>query len=321
MKITIDENSHDQRFDRFLRKYFKPFPEIKLTDIYSQIRKKRIKVNWHKVAENYRLQSWDIVEFFDFWENSKLAKSKLTKEEKLDKLELNQIEQMMVYEDDERLVFDKPAGLLMHWGTKNNNVLTMNDYLEKYLNKLVTRTFKPSFAYRLDKDTSWILIAAKTYESLQYINKIIRERKIDKEYFVIVEWKTPKNWVINKPLKKIYNKRFDRSQMIIDGEWLESKTEFWREKYINHEVLWEISLLRIKLYTGRMHQIRVHLADIWHWVIWDIIYWNPVLNRLMYKKIKISRQLLHCKKYTFKNQNWKTLAFESNLPKDFNALF
>ncbi len=320
MEITIDKDSHDQRFDRFLRKYFKPFPEIKLTDIYSQIRKKRIRVNERKVAENYRLQEGDVVEFRDIDKNNNIARWKQTKQEKINNLELKMVEEMLVFENDNWIVFDKPAGTLMHGGTKNNNVLTMNDYVEKYLDKLVSRTFKPSFAYRLDKDTSWVLIAAKTYESLQYINQVIRDRKIDKEYFVIVEGKPIKHWVIEKPLKKIYNKKFDRSQMIVDREGLESKTEFWTERTINHHVLGVISLLRVKIYTGRMHQIRVHLADLWHGVLWDIIYGNPTLNRMMYKKLKVNRQLLHCSQYSFEDINGKRLNFKTNLPFDFNNL-
>jgi 23S rRNA pseudouridine955/2504/2580 synthase len=81
-----------------------------------------------------------------------------------------------------------------------------------------------------------------------------------------------------------------------------------------------IALVRVKLYTGRMHQIRVHLASEWYSVLWDIIYWNPSTNRKLYKQLKISRQMLHCSRYSFVNMDWKTLSFEATLPKEFEKV-
>lgn len=92
----------------------------------------------------------------------------------------------------------------------------MNDYLEKYAEEHKTDTFKPSFGYRLDKDTSGVLIGAKIYESLQYINAIIRDRTIDKYYLTIVIGTFPKHLIIDKPLTKSYDKKFDRSHVKVD---------------------------------------------------------------------------------------------------------
>jgi 23S rRNA-/tRNA-specific pseudouridylate synthase len=110
---------------------------------------------------------------------------------KMKNLNLEDIEKMIVHEDDNRIVFNKPAGIVAHPSNKHMNDLAMNDYLDKYcqLKDIHTdsETFKPSFGYRLDKDTSGVLIAAKNYDALQYLNKIIRDREIDKEYMTIVE--------------------------------------------------------------------------------------------------------------------------------------
>ena len=92
----------------------------------------------------------------------------------------------------------------------------MNDYLDKYAEEYKTNTFKPSFGYRLDRDTSGVLIAAKSYEALQYINSIIRERDIDKYYLAFVAGKFPRHLLISKPIAKSYNKTSDRSQVTID---------------------------------------------------------------------------------------------------------
>lgn len=138
------------------------------------------------------------------------------KDRKLEKVDTKKIQEQIIYEDKQWIVFNKPTGIPMHPGNKHRNDLSMNDYLEKYAEKYITETFKPSFGYRLDRDTSGVLIAAKTYEALQYINAIIRERKINKYYLTIVIGKFPKHVLIDKPLTKTYDKRFDRSRVAID---------------------------------------------------------------------------------------------------------
>ncbi len=138
------------------------------------------------------------------------------KDRKLEKVDNAKFQHRIIYEDKHRVVFDKPTGIPMHPGNKHRNDLAMNDYLDKYTEAHKTSTFKPSFGYRLDRDTSGVLIAAKTYEALQYINTIIRDREIDKYYLTIVSGKFPKHVLIDKPLTKTYDKKFDRSQVKID---------------------------------------------------------------------------------------------------------
>ena len=200
----------------------------------------------------------------------------------------------------------------------------MNDYLERYCEDQwisTSSTFKPSFWYRLDKDTSWVLIAAKNYEALQYINQIIRERAISKEYLTLVAWKFPKHLIIDKAIEKTYNSKFDRAQMQLnESDWLDSKTECRLEKSFNHSLLWTISLVRVKLYSWRMHQIRIHLSSEGFPVLWDLIYWKPALNRIVYKSLHIQRQLLHCWKYQFKNIDGKSIAFQADIPQEFKLL-
>ena len=322
MKIKkVDYNIANQRFDRYLRKYFKPYPEIKLTDIFSRIRKWAILVNNKRVEWDYRLKLNDEIKFTNI---EKCEKKPTTlandRQSKFKNLKMGEIKKMIIYEDDNWIVFDKPAWIVAHPSDKHKNDLCMNDYLEKYCELIWLwkwETFKPSFCYRLDKDTSGILIWAKNYEALQYLNELIRDRKTNKEYHCLVIWTPPDHLVIEKKIEKFFSKKFGSSHMSISENWLDAKTEIWNEKSVNHPILWPIALVRVKLYTWRMHQIRVHLASEWYSVLWDIIYGNPSTNRKLYKQLKISRQMLHCSKYDFVDINWNDISFEASLPKEF----
>lgn len=325
MEITLQADQANQRCDRFLRKYCKPYPQVRLSDIYSWIRKGTIRVNGKRVKEEYRINTWDVISLPDdfLWKKDKQL-SISQKERKFQKIDKKIISSWILYEDENRIAFNKPAGIVIHPSNRHRNDLCMNDYLERYCEDQwisTSSTFKPSFWYRLDKDTSWVLIAAKNYEALQYINQIIRERAISKEYLTLVAWKFPKHLIIDKAIEKTYNSKFDRAQMQLnESDWLDSKTECRLEKSFNHSLLWTISLVRVKLYSWRMHQIRIHLSSEGFPVLWDLIYWKPALNRIVYKSLHIQRQLLHCWKYQFKNIDGKSIAFQADIPQEFKLL-
>ncbi len=320
--LTIDESSANQRFDRFLRKYCKNYPTVKLTDIYSAIRKWEILINDRKSKEDYRLKIWDQISFNSdlFWKKEHVSWISF-KQKQMKNLTKEEILPRILYEDSERVAFNKPTGVVAHESNKHRKDLSMNDYLVCYTKEYEIWTFKPAFWYRLDKDTSGVLIAAKTYEALQYFNQIIRNREINKEYLTIAVWNTPEHFVIDKPLEKSYNAHFDRAQMsIAKFWWLESKTECFKVKTFFHHELGQLSLLRVKLYTGRMHQIRVHLASEGFPVVGDLIYWNPVVNRKCNKLLHIQRQLLHCYKYSFSDMNERLIAVSAPMPSDFESV-
>lgn len=324
MEIIIDKTASDQRFDRFLRKWFKRYPQVKLADIYRIIRIWWAKVNGKKVKEQHRLHEGDTIQIDENIQMGTEDVSLLTsqKERKMEKVDITKFQKHILYEDSHRIVFNKPAGIAMHPGNKHWNDVSMNDYLEKYAEEYKTTTFTPSFGYRLDKDTSGILIGAKSYEALQYINTIIRERKIDKWYLTLVVGKFPKHILIEKPLTKSYDKKFDRSYVKIDyHEWLEAKTECRLEKSLTHPSLGQVSLVKVKIHTGRMHQIRIHMKEEGYPVLGDIIYGNSGTNRILYKSLRINRQLLHCRKYDFYDPfQEKTVSFEAPIPEDFEKI-
>ena len=322
----VDYNIANQRLDRYLRKYFKPYPEIKLSDIFSRIRKWAILVNNKRVEWDYRLLLGDEIKFTNIktWDK-KPDKIAVPKENKIKQLDLKDIKKILIYEDENWIVFNKPAWIVAHPSNRHENDLCMNDYLEQYCKLTWTRdgndTFKPSFGYRLDKDTSGVLVWAKNYEALQYLNEIIRDREIDKEYLALCLWDAPQHEIIEKKLERFYSKKFGSSHMKVSETGQDAKTEIWNQRSKNNPILWEVSLVKVKLYTWRMHQIRVHLASESLPILGDIIYGNPAANRKLYKQLKISRQMLHCSRYGFVDIDWKQLSFKASMPKDFEKLF
>jgi len=328
MEITITSDNANQRFDRFLRKYCKQYPDVSLTEIYKGIRKWFIKINARKAKENSMLKEWDIIlikDMFELWKHNPNA-AKSIKDRQKEHINRTKIKKRIIDETPDRLVRNKPAGIVMHESAQHYKDLCMHDYLDEYLIKTDktfkpwwTETFKPSFGYRLDKDTSWVLISAKTYNALQYINKIIRDRDIDKYYMTIVAWDFPKTFENTKALEKTYNKITDKAEVkISENRGKDSLTQARCHTTRQHPELGTISLVKVKIWTGRMHQIRVHLADAGYPIVGDLLYGNQVINRKLNKHCKIQRQLLHCRNYSFYDEaNKITRSREAKLPEEF----
>jgi 23S rRNA pseudouridine955/2504/2580 synthase len=144
-QIIVDSSNANQRLDRILRKYFRSDTTIALGDIYAGIRKGEIKVNGRKTKEEYRTQEGDIIVI------SKLE-NKTPRASKNETLSMEDFKKWILYEDNNRLIVDKPYNMVMH--TTNPKDIAIQDYLDIYCKKLFTPTFTPSFGYRLDKDTT-----------------------------------------------------------------------------------------------------------------------------------------------------------------------
>ncbi|HCB51625.1 TPA: hypothetical protein DEP21_03550 [Patescibacteria group bacterium] len=182
--IVIDSTNHDQRFDRFLRKYFKSQTQITLTDIYRGIRNRLILVNNKKAKEDYRLRDGDKITISKEFSDKPVDTSKPVGH-KIAPIDINYVKSLILFEDTNRLIFNKPTGISIHPSDNENKQRSMHDLLRAYI-PATADTFNPAFGYRLDKETSGVLIAGKTYDSLQYINQIIRDRQIKKEYLAVV---------------------------------------------------------------------------------------------------------------------------------------
>lgn len=316
-QYTITENDAGQRLDKFLKKLL---PNASSSLIYKCNRKDKIKVNAKRQDNEYKLAIGDIVKVFLTDSDFEI----LTKKEAPKSAEIREKfdTKNIVYEDGDILVINKEPGINVHPGdykTKESNVISqIQDYLWDKLNSL---TFKPSLVHRIDRDTSGILIIGKKKDILTKLVWDFKEHtKVKKIYYAIVLWKLPStSGSIDKKLLRIqWAKNEDKVQ--ISDTWQKALTKY---KVLKEHILKTptgekiISEVEVEILTGRMHQIRVHLASLGAPIIWDNKYGDKPFNSYISKNFWLNRQALHAWRIQFfhytKN---KTQSLEAKIKKD-----
>lgn len=285
IEIIVNANQANQRFDRFLRKYFENAP---LSLISKNIRKKNFKINDKRaknsdfVYENDHIKMYISDEDYNKW---------ITKTDyKPSDFNLN-----IVYEDDNIIVMDKEYGQLTHSASKNDYGKNLVDNMLSYLYKtksfdMSDRTFKPAVINRLDRNTGGLVIGAKNYDTLRALNKAMRKNSIDKYYLTIVSGKIDKSFSIDTKISKN-----------------ESKNKIKKNKYgkniLTHfrpiQTNGKYSFVECKLITGRTHQIRFSLKDNGTPIIGDRKYGNSEINKIIEEKYNINNQVLLAYKIVF----------------------
>ena len=248
MEYIIDKEYEDVRLDRFLRKKYE---DISLTEIFKGIRTGKVKVNGKKSKENYRLQLGDIVKvFFNGGE---------TKEEKLVSIENKEIEKIkksIVYEDEKVLIFNKKNNMVMHKGSGYE--YGISEMLKSYL-----KNENFNFVNRIDKATSGLIIGAKSLVVARELAEDIRNRDIEKKYYILVNGRVrEKEFKIKSWLKKVEDRVIEVEEFQEGAK--ESTSSF---KIVEHGK--NCTLLEGTLESGRTHQLRVQLANRGNYIIGD----------------------------------------------------
>lgn len=258
MEHIVDEQNDGVRLDRFIRKKLK---DSALSAIYKMMRNGDIKVNGKKKKQDYRLVLGDVILYPDT-ENVENCYEFMKLTDKM----FEEIKKNIIFENDDCIVVNKMAGMVMHKGSGFDYGIS-----EMYKSYLEFPEF--AFGNRLDKATGGIVIGGKNQIAMRKIAEIIREREISKKYYLIIEGKMKEK----KVLRESYLiKNGEKVSENFNGEGKKSSTLFKVIKEFGR-----YSLLEAELITGRTHQIRVHAAGMGNPIVGDGKYGNST-GKIMY---------------------------------------
>lgn len=290
-KIIIDIEDENKRIDQYMTTLLK---EYSRNLVQTWITDGKIKVNDSNVKSNYRLKEDDEVSYI-------IVEEDLT----VQPIEMNLD---VVYEDDDIMVVNKPKGLIVHPSATTINQPTLVHGLLAHTDKLsdLNGELRPGIVHRLDKDTSGLLIVAKTNAAHEVLVDALKAREITREYMALAHHPfNHKDAIIDAPIGRDVNNRQRMSVTHVNSK--EAKT-----KVTLVENIGDYSLLKCQLESGRTHQIRVHLSYIKHPIVGD--------NTYSYKNtLDTDGQMLHAYHLEFKHPITKELmSFTQDVPEVFN---
>ena len=314
-EININQNDSNQRFDKFLFKYFNTAPK---SFIYKMLRKKRIKLNGSKAEGGEILRDGDTITMY----LSDETISSFMEEKSVPKAERHF---GIVYEDDNVIISEKPAGLLTH-PQNNTDRDTLIDQILYYLyqkgqyNPSKESTFTPALCNRLDRNTGGIVLAGKNLMALQELNNAIASRKIQKFYITMVCGRLEEE----KEFFGYHLKDDKTNQVKVLKKYVPGSSKIFTKvrPLVSND---KYTLLEVELITGKSHQIRAHLRAMGHPVVGDRKYGDEKVNKTMRDKFGLNNQFLYAYKVVF-NQNEGGLSylykkeFISKLPAQFERV-
>lgn len=216
----------------------------------------------------------------------------------------------VIFEDENMLAINKPAGIVVHPDESGHQKGTIVNAVLAYCKNLsgIGGEKRPGIVHRLDKDTSGVLLIAKNDETHQKLTKLFHDRKVKKTYLALVKGlPKSKKGRIEAPISRSTT---NRKKMAVHHQGKKAITTF--EVIAAYK---SVSLLKVNIETGRTHQIRVHLASIGHPVVGDPTYGDKKLNELFEEKYGLKRQFLHAAKLEIDKK-----TFEAPLPNDLEAM-
>jgi len=289
-KFEVEKDFHNTRFDRWFKNKVLDIPQGLIEKI---IRKNLAKVNGKKTKSSYRVQENDIIEIFNVEKIKKTEKNLITQYIPSN-TERDKYDDFVIENNENFIVINKPAGIAVQSGTKSfkNVVDTLRE--TKYF-----EDSKPFIVHRLDKETSGILIVAKTREYAQLFTSLFRIRKIHKTYLAVVYGEVSKEVKVLEDDLVLYEK---------ERKIVQKATSFLKILRSNSEY----SLLEMRPITGRKHQLRKQLYNIGNSIIGDDKYYVKRGKDF----IKSKNLMLHAYEIKFMINNIKY-----NFRADFNKEF
>ncbi len=314
MYLTIPPQSSKSRLDKFLAQRL---PDFSRAWIQKLIKDGLVLVNQKKVSPHYFLKQGDKL------------KIELKKPDPID-LSPKKGKLDIIFEDENFLVINKPAGLVVHPSLSCKKDTLINLLLahcpeirkvgDSHLAGLETPILRPGIVHRLDKDVSGLMVIAKTQKAFEHLKNQFKNREIKKEYLALVHGKVKKSQGIitfpiirskRKGFKMIITKASPRAS--VPGKIKTAETLFEVIKYFPKH-----TLLKVQTKTGRTHQIRCHLNAIGHSIVGEKIYKPRKLTAKLNLSEHLDRLFLHACLLGFYDLEGKWQEFKKELPEELN---
>lgn len=323
LKITSQDEG--QRLDKFLCKFMAEAPK---SFFYKMLRKKNIVLNGKKAEGMERLVKGDEIKLFLSDETISGFRKKLPGADTMlpGNCSITGILDI-IYEDNDIIIINKPAGVLSQKADKND--ISVVEYINAYLKKQAAgadnyNVFNAGICNRLDRNTSGLIVAGKTIKGLQSMNSIFKNRELKKYYLCIVKGKINSAERLDGYLvKNSSHNNVTITQHETEGS---SKviTEYTPLQYgkIGSNIY---TLLKVHLVTGKAHQIRAHLKSTGHPLAGDAKYGHKDIYQIFKREFGLKHQLLHAWRLEFGTsgnipEKYQGMVFEAPLPEEFTTI-
>lgn len=301
-RITVDRGQEMLRIDKYLQGHLS---NVSRTKIQAAVKADCITVNDHPVKANYRVKPLDVISVL------------LPEPPHEFELIPEDIDFPIVYEDDDVLVVDKPAGLVVHPGVGN--------WTGTLVNGLLFRGLPPLLVHRIDKDTSGLIVVAKNEDAQAVLARQFFLHTIERRYMALVwgDFDEDSGTIVGNLARSPKDRRI---MAVCDDEHGKNAITHWRVV----ERFGYVTLVECQLETGRTHQIRAHMRHIGHPLFNDASYGgDAILKGTTFSRYRqfvencfevLPRQALHARILGFEHPTTgKHLHFESPLPPDFEG--
>jgi 23S rRNA pseudouridine955/2504/2580 synthase len=278
-EILVPENEQPKRLENLLKKRFN------IGYVRKLFRNKGVRLNGKRAGTKELARAGDRIQLYIPFEKQKAA----PKTPRALPFEI-------IFEDKDLIVIDKPAGIAAHEG---KDILKRYSLLGMLEESYRPRGIAPRLAHRIDKDTSGLLVAAKNAKTAEKLEAMFEKSAVEKEYLALVIGRlNPKHGTIEFPLPGR------------DGRPVSAVTHYRVEKEFT-----DTTLARVRIDTGRMHQIRLHFAALGHPVVMDDEHGDFAFNKQFRKVYGLKRQFLHAAMigFEYRGKKWKWMA---PLPED-----
>ena len=270
--VVIDNEHADRRIDNFLLAFLKPIPKSR---IYQMLRRGEVRANKGRIKPDYRLQPGDVIRIPPVFEQPAGIPDKPPARM------VEMIKTCIMHEDKRLIVVNKPAGLVVHAGTGSAfGVIEL-------LRELYRQKQDLHLIHRLDKETSGCLLIAKNMMILRQVNLALKSGDVHKEYQALLQGRLhEKKITVNTPLQRHRND-YGEGQVRVDGAGKTAISEFVTVKLYR-----DATHVKVRIATGRTHQIRVHAGSIGHPLAGDKKYGDREFNKKI-RSAGLHRMFLH----------------------------